>query len=256
VSRWGQLAAGAVAASVWSLAGCGGGDPAMGDGDFMTVQSPDDQTGGYVQASVAAGMGTVRATVYDGTGRTELGSFVAEAPGAALSFYWTSGPGQQTRVALRDEGGASYPYELTWNYTPVADVYEPNDAMDKAAAMPDGGQMSAYLFAGRQDAGSDPTAYDDYYRFTAQPGALSIRLDDVPTDLAARLFLFRADGSEVARVSSGMRGSALALNAPAVTEAAELIVRVGLWAEAPPATGAGADLPPSFTQPYRLTVTQ
>jgi len=228
----------------------------VADGDFMTVQSPDDQTGGYVQASVAPGMGTVRATVYDGTGRTELGSFVADAPGAALSFYWASAPGQQTRIALRDEGGASYPYELTWNYTQVTDAYEPNDAMDKAAPMPDGGQMSAYLFAGRHDATNDPAAYDDYYRFTAPPGALSIRLDDVPADLAARLFLFRTDGSEVARVSSGLRGGALALNAPAVTEAADFIVRVGLWAEAPPAVGAGTELPPSFTQAYRLTVSQ
>ena len=91
-----------------------------------------------------------------------------------------------------------------------------------AAPMPDGGQMSAYLFAGRHDAANDPAAYDDYYRFTAQPGALSIRLDDVPADVAARLFLFRTDGSEVARVSTGLRGGALAMNAPAVTQAAEL----------------------------------
>ena len=63
--------------------------------------------------------------------------------------------------------------------------------MDAAAPMPEGGQMSAYLFAGRHDAANDPAAYDDYFRFTAQPGALSIRLDDVPADMAARLFLFR-----------------------------------------------------------------
>ena len=254
MSCWTQLAA--CAAAILALAGCGGGDPSVADGDFVTVQSPDGLTGGYLQATVAPGMGTVRATIYDGTGQTEVASFVADAPGAALSFYWASAPGQQTRIALRDEGGAPYTYELTSNYTPVADPYEPNDVMAAAALMPEGGQMSAYLFAGRPDAANDPAAYDDHFRFTAQPGALSIRLDDVPADLAARLFLFRTDGSEVARVSTGMRGGALAMSPPVVTDAAEFIVRVSLWAEAPAAVGVGTELPVNFTQPYRLTVSQ
>ena len=243
------------AAVLLSLAGCGGGSPAS-DGASMTFQAPDDSTGGYVLATVGPGMGTVRATIYDGSGGSELASFVADAPGAALSFWWTSAPGQTTRIALRDDGGADYKYELTPTYTPVADAYEPNDAVGAATPMPDGGQMSAFLFAGRRGGTNDPAAYDDYYRFTAQPGALSIRLDDVPADLAARLFLFRADGSEVARVSNGMRGAALALTPPAVTDATEFVVRVSLWDEAPAAAGAGAELPASFTQPYRLTVTQ
>jgi hypothetical protein len=250
VSGRAGLAAGA-AAAVLSLAGCGGGAPAAA-GDLMTIPSPEDGTGGYVLATVAPGMGTVRATIYDEAGQTELASFVADAPGAALSFWWTSAPGQQTRIALRDDGGAPYTYELTSNYTQVADTYEPNDVMAAAAPMPEGGQMSGYLFAGRHD----PAAFDDYYRFAAQPGALSIQLDDVPADLAARLFLFRADGSEVARVSNGMRGAALVLNPPAVTDAADFIVRVGLWDEAPAAAGAGTELPASFSQPYRLTVSQ
>ena len=70
------------------------------------------------------------------------------------------------------------------------------------------------------------------------------------------MFLFRADGSEVARVSNGMRGAALVLTPPALTDAAELVVRVSLWDEAPDVAGAGTAVPASFTQPYRLTVTQ
>jgi len=198
-------------------------------------------------------MGTVRATIYDAAGNTQLASFVADAPGSGLSFWWSSAPAQTTRIALRDDAGASYTYDLTTTYTQVADAFEPNDAMDSAAPMPDGGQMSAFLFSGK----TDPAAYDDYYRFTAQPGPLSIRLDNVPADLAARLFLLRAaDGSEVARVSNGMRGMALSMTAPAVTDAADFVVRVALWDEAPPAAGAGSEVPASFTQPYQLTVSQ
>ena len=247
---------GTLAAAILSLASCGNSS-SPGAADSTPVETPDDQTGGYVLATVAPAGGTVRATLYDASGQIPIASFVADAPGAALSFWWTSAPGQTTRIALRDDAGGSYPYALTPSYMQVADTFEPNDAMDAAAPLPDAGQMTAFLFAGRRDGTNDPAAWEDYYRFTAQPGALSIRLDDVPADLAARLFLFRAaDGSEVARVSNGMRGAALSLAAPPVTDAADFVVRVSLWDEAPPTAGAGMDLPASFTQPYRLTVSQ
>jgi hypothetical protein len=245
-----------MAAALLLVAGCGGGDP-VAPGDSQMIQSPDDETGGYIMATVAPGMGNVRATIYDGSGQTELASFLTDTPGVSLSFWWTSGSSQFTRIALRDaDTGAPVTNELTWNYTQVADAFEPNDAMDTAAPMPDGGQMTAFLFAGRHGTSNDPAAYDDNYRFTAQPGALSIRMDDVPADVAARMFLLRTDGTEVARVSNGMRGVALVMNPPALTDAAELVVRVSLWDEAPPAWGAGTALPTSFTQPYRLTVSQ
>ena len=143
---------------------------ASGDTDYLSIQSPDDATGGYVRRRSVEASGTVRVTVYDDTGKTEIGSVVADAPGAPVSFYWASGAAQKTRIAVRDEagGGAAYTYQLTTSYTAIADPFEPNDTMDTAAWVPDGGQMSAYLFAG---AGNDATAYDDYYRFAAQPGA-------------------------------------------------------------------------------------
>jgi len=227
------------------------------DTDYLSIQSPGDAAGGYVQATIGEVSGTVRVTIYDDTGKTELGSFVADAPGAPLSFYWASAAGQQTRIAVKDEaGGTPYSYQLTTSYTAVPDPFEPNDAMTAAALVPDGGQMSAYLFAGRHDAANDPTAYDDYYRFEAQPGAVAIRLDDVPSNLAARVFVFRTDGSEVARVSSGLRGGALIVNPPTVVTAEEFIVRVSVWDNPPAGVGAGTDLPASFTQAYKLTVSQ
>jgi len=242
-----------VAAVLLSLSACG--TNSSGGADATPFQSPDDHTGGYIVATVPAGMGTPRATIYDASG-AQLGSFVADAPGAALSVWWTTAPNQTTKIAVRDDAGSDTKYDLTPNYTQVADTFEPNDAMDAATPMPADGQMSAFLFAGQRSGKNDPATYDDYFRFTAQPGALSIHLDDVPTDLAARLFLLRADGSEVARVASGLRGAPLALDPPALTDAAEFVVRVSLWDEAPAAAGAGTEVPASFTQPYRLTVSQ
>jgi hypothetical protein len=53
-----------------------------------------------------------------------------------------------------------------------------------------------------------------------------------------------------------MRGMPLSMSVPALTDAADLVVRVSLWDETPPASSTGTDLPASFTQPYRLTVSQ
>ena len=248
----------ATATGILFLASCGA-SPSNDQSNVMPIQSPDDQTGGYVVAMVAPETGTasVHATLYDASGHTQLATFSADSAGAPLSFWWTSAPGQTTRVAITGDGGAPCTAcQLTTNYTQVADTFEPNDFMDAAALMPANGQMSAFLFAGRKDTTTDPASYDDFYRFTAQPGPLSINLDNIPADLAARMFLFRTDGTEVARVSNGMRGMALSITAPGLTDAAELTVRVSLWDEAPAAAGAGTDLPPSFTQPYRLTVSQ
>ena len=77
-----------------------------GDVDYLSIQSPDDATGGYVQATIGEASGTVRVTIYDEMrDRPSSGSFVADAAGAPLSFYWASGAGQQTRIAVTDEGG-------------------------------------------------------------------------------------------------------------------------------------------------------
>ena len=157
--------------------------------------------------------------------------------------------GQQTRIALRDDGGASTTYELTSSYTQVADPYEPNDGRDAAAPMPDGGQMSAFLFAGRRGGTNDPAAYDDYYRFTAQPGPLSIRLDDVPGDLAARLFLSartaaRSPASRTACVGPRWRSPAGGDGRDGLRRPRVAVGR------GPGGGGAGAEVPASFTQPY------
>ena len=75
----------ALTAALLSFAACGSTSPG-GASDAQPIQSPDDSTGGYFIATVAPGMGTPRATLYDSTGNTELASFVADSAGAGLSF--------------------------------------------------------------------------------------------------------------------------------------------------------------------------
>jgi hypothetical protein len=230
---------------------------AAGDADHFALRAPDDRAGGYIQGSITGAAGVVRVTVYDQAGGTELASFVAPGPEAPVTFFLAVSPSADARIAVRDAGGAAspYPYQLATAYTPLADPYEPNESRETAAEIGPGDSM-AYLFAVRRDAGDDPIAYDDWYYFEATADTVSIRMQDVPTDVAARLFLHRADGSEVARVASGIVGGALTMRPPLPLEAGMYFLRVSPWAGAPAAMGEGAAMPDHFTRPYRLTLEQ
>ncbi len=226
------------------------------DVDHFLVGAPGDQTGGIVRATIDnVGAGTVRVAVYDAAGGKELGAFVADAPGAPVSFFFAISPGGGARIAVTDAGGATspYSYDLTSSYAPVPDSFEPNDAQQAAAPMTAGTSLEGYLFAGT---GEPSAAYDDYYRFPATAGSVKVSLEDLPTDIAARVFLLTADGSELARVSTGQKGGVLAMQPPMPLATADYVIHVSLWADAPVSFGQGEAMPEHFTRPYRLTVTQ
>jgi len=229
-----------------------------GDIDHLRVAAPADGTAGYVQLMVADAAGAIRLTIYDASGSHELGSFAGDGAGLGGTFFWAVDAGQESHVSIRDDAGTAtaYAYRVTSTYAPVADAFEPNDSMDVAAAMSLGIPMQAFIFAGEQGAADNPAAYDDFYRFSAAAEIATIKLDDVPADLAAKVFLLRADGSEVARVSSGQRGGALSLVTPMPLGQADHFIRVALWADPPASIGAGTSLPAHFTQPYTLSVMQ
>ena len=172
------------------------------DVDFLSLRRRTTRLAATCRGPSPA-MGTVRATIYDGAGQAELDVVRRRCSGRGATFYWASGSSQETRIAhpRRRGGGAPYTYQLTPAYTPVDDAYEPNDAMD-AARRCRTGDRCLRICSRPARCRRTSAAYDDYYRFTAQPGALSIRLDDVPADVAARCSCFGTDGSEVARVST------------------------------------------------------
>jgi hypothetical protein len=223
------------------------------DVDHILIGPAHDGTGGIVRATLV-GAGAARVVVYDAAGPRELATFSADAPGAALTFFVAISAARVAHIAVTSDGGTSSPfaYDLTSEYQPVPDTFEPNDTHPAAAAMTAGTPVRGYLFAG---AGEPAAAFDDYYRFSAVGDSVKISLEDVPADLSARLILLRADGTEVARASRFGRAGALALET-APLDPADYLVRIALSAEAPGSSGRGDILPEHFTQPYQLTVTQ
>ena len=237
------------------VAGCMG---AKADVRVYHVSAPGDGVGGYLHASVSgAGAAAVRLTAYDGKGTAELARFESEGPGAAATFFLAVAPGQDYRVAVANDGAFAepYTYTLATTYTPVPDSSEPNDTLGAATPLTVGAPLQAYLFAGRHGAEDDPAAYDDYYRFSAV-GSVTIRIEDVPSDVAPRLTLYGSDGNEAARVATGIRGGTLVLKALMLPGPGDPVVRVAPWSDAPQSMGRGPAMPDHFTRPYKLTVTQ
>jgi hypothetical protein len=229
--------------------------------DFYAFDAPGDAAGGYVQLQVdAAGAGKLRAIVYGDDAGAELGRATAADAATPLDLVVAVAPGARYRLAVEDDSGAvaaPYAYRLGSRFAPVPDAFEPNDAPDSAALIGVGTPVDAFLFAGPRAAAEPLATLDDNYR-VAMTGdqMITVRLEALPANVAARLFLFAPDGSETARVASGHRGEMLVMQPPLPAVWGDYIVRVSLWADPPPAVTAGTTPPPSFTQPYRLLVTQ
>lgn len=238
--------------------------PTMGclgstDVDHIRIAAPADPAGGYVEARVTdVGGGTVRVRVLDAAGTAEVGSAVATAPGAPVTVFVAVAPGQDARIALVDESGNAtpYAYTLTATYHPVPDMFEPNDAKESATGMAAGSTIDAYLFSGKRGEEASFESFNDYYRFTPTSGMVTVKMENVPSDVAARLFLYGPDGVEVARVSSGLKGGALTMQPPVSLAPAEHILLVTVWTDMPVSYGAGDAVPEHFVKPYRLTVMQ
>jgi hypothetical protein len=231
---------------------------ANGEPDVYLFQLEDGAEAGYLSFQLdGEALGQPAATLYGTDGDTVFGTVADGQSGAPMAFAVAAAPGAAYRLAIADAGGAGpYDYRLTATFTPVPDMYEPNDTAGQAAAITVGTPIQAYLFAGASAPNANLAAYDDYYRVPLAGGMVTVRLEDVPADLAPRIFIYSPDGSELGRVVTGHKGEPLTLQLPMSITDGEHVVRVTLWTETPATMSAATALPDHFVHPYRLTVTQ
>ena len=227
--------------------------------DFFALEVDESSGAGYLQFQIdGEPTGQLGATLYADSADSELGHVAAEGAGVGLGVLVAVSPAVRYRLAVGDESGASTPfsYRLTGNFTAVADRFEPNDSRAAAAPITAGVPVDAFLFGGAATmAGVAP--YDDYFRVSLQAGmTVAVRIENVPADLAARLFIYDGTGSEIGRVTSGHPGESLTLRPPTLPAGGEHTVAVGVWPAAPEAMYAGTTPPVHFTSPYRLLVSQ
>jgi hypothetical protein len=230
---------------------------AGGEPDVYAFQL-DGAEAGYLSFQLDGdGLGQPTATLYGADGDTVFGKLTDGDSGAPMAFVVAASPGVGYRLAIADAAAAGpYGYQLTASFTAVPDMYEPNDEMAQAAAITVGTPIQAYLFAGASAMNGKLEAFDDYYRVPLAAGAVTVRLEEVPADLAPRIFIYSPAGAELGRVVTGHKGEALTLQLPTAVTDGDHTVRVTLWTETPASMSAATALPDHFVHPYRLTVTQ
>jgi hypothetical protein len=196
--------------------------------------------------------------LFGADGQVAFGSVTAAASGTPMAFAVAVAPGVTYQLSIADDGMAAkaYGYDLTATFTPVPDAFEPNDDIEDAAPIAAGVPVDAYLFAGASAADTNLEAYDDYYRVPLAGGqTVTVHLDNVPADIAPRIFIYDPTGAELGRVVNGHKGTPLTLQLGTPIAGGDYVVRVALWTETPATMSVGA-LPDHFIHPYRLTVAQ
>ncbi len=108
----------------------------------------------------------MRVVVYDAAGPRELATFSTGAPGAALGFFVAISAARVAHIAVTGDGGTPAPstYDLTSEYQPVPDPFEPNDIHPAAGPMTAGTPVWGYLFAGAETARGKKTVRERWPR--------------------------------------------------------------------------------------------
>jgi len=228
------------------------------DHDFYELSVPSDPAGGFVTLVLGnVGEGTISARVYAVSDSGQVTSQFTTTRGQTLNAFFAAAAGHKYRIEVADFTGWSVPYryDLTASYTRADDAFEPNDTRAVAKPITLDAAVRASLFAGFTSGDAIAAAlYSDWYAVMLTAARVTVRLEDVPTNIAPEVQLFDASG-EVDRGTNPTRGGSVVLGTAATTAGPHL-VRVGVFAGPPEAEGKGALLPDHFTRRYRLTVTQ
>src|SRR6185436_6119746 len=152
-------------------------------------------------------------------------------------------------------------YTIKATYTKVNDAYEPNDNRSAARPVTLGTPISALSFAGFvtghagfNDGRFGPLPTADWYKVEAATGMLKVTVDNAASDVRIWLFAYDGLGTERGRADSVTAGAGASVMVPAM--AGPYYIQIQAGEQGPASAGRGLTLPPSFSTPYTLTVTQ
>ncbi len=231
--------------------------PTSQDVDLFRATAPaSDLGGGYYEGSLSS-VNALSLEVYPGADLSASNRLLAASTGRGdrTYFYWPGAPGQTYTLRLNTASRSWCAYDLDIAYHKVDDAFEVNDTIDQATPIAVGSPVDAFFFAGKRP-GTPPINYEDWYSFQLHPGLATIRID-VPADIAAGVKVIGPSGSGPERyVFNSSPGEDYLLAGFTVMTSGTYRVRLTYV----PAPGGVAIVrgmvPPSFTTPYRLLVTQ
>ena len=233
------------------------------DIDFFSLTAPaGDLGGGYFEASLTnVGQMWADLKIYTASDNSEIVHGYATSDGGSLYFYWAAAPGQTYRIAVASFSAFKAPsrYTLKVTYTKVDDTFEPNDTRDTAKPITLGATAQPFIFAGYKAKQVDAAAYQDWFSVTLAAGMVTVKVEDVPTDIRPDVHLYKPDGTEVndARAYNTTAGGSV-MGKSTLTDAGSYKVMVEVFSVLPETgkTTMPGVVPDSFKRPYKLTVTQ
>jgi hypothetical protein len=237
------------------------------DVDFYELTAPmADVAGGYYQAGLtdvgADGMLDVKVYTASDNSAVVENTYTIDK-GGSLFFYWAAAPGQKYRIAVSNfvAAGKPFKYTLKATYNKVNDTFEPNDTPETAKPLTLATPVMGYLYTGFKAKDIDAKEYEDWFSFTLAAGMVSIKLENVPTNIAGQVKLRDPTGSEVFLMPAGynttMGGSVIATGMIMAAGAHKLVVNPCVMQGDEGGKAMNATMiPDNFTRAYKLTVSQ
>jgi hypothetical protein len=233
------------------------------DVDFYEMTAPaGDMAGGYYQASITnVGDGNVDAKVYSASDNSLVLQFnYTVDSGASLYFYWAAAPGQKYRVSVTPFAAWQKPFKYTFkaSYQKVNDAFEPNDSREMAKPLTLGTPVMPFFFTGFKSGMIAPAEYQDWFSFTLAAGMVTIKVENVPTNVRPQIKLLDPSGAEVNLPMAYNNTEGGSLNVSAMVTAAGMYrLVVDIFSVLPDAAAPKMMMvPDNFTRPYSLTVSQ
>ena len=147
--------------------------------------------------------------IKNSAGSTVASNADAQA-GQPISIMIDANPGETYYVSVNPQNRFQTSESLyTLSITTTPDPTEPNDTFDLATVWNyTAGPIQGYF----AEAVSGPA---DYYRFTAPPGtspvAMTVQLEDVPANVAPRMFIYNSQFNPVKSKTNAGKGDSISL---------------------------------------------
>jgi hypothetical protein len=231
------------------------------DSDFYLLTAPADPAGGYYQVSITeVGDFAPYLAAYSVSDNGMIDYVYASSNGQNLHAFLAAAPGERYRLEVKSFAGlggqAPARYRLAITYTRMEDAHEPNDTRETARPIALGSAITAFMFDGHRKASLRTDDVQDWYVVMNTSGTLTMKVENVPANLGAYIEMVDSTGRHEFAFSP-TDGANAALTRP-VTPGP---VRLGVKPFAVAPDGFGKQdlpgvLPPAYTRPYTLTVTQ
>ena len=235
---------------------------AQKDVDYYEIAAPADPGGGYFEFSVTdVGPIDVDIVVFSASDKGQLAELYADSEGQDFHGFLAAAAGEKYWLAVSAFAGANNgpaKYTLKVNFTKVADTFEPNDTKDTAKPVTLGTPITAFMHQGYKGGSITVDDIVDWYTTTAPAGDVTVKVEMVPADLEADIFISDSTG-KMERGYSPNEGANAMVTLHGVT-AGPIYVKVQPFFVSTPEFIARlkgtAMVPDHFTHPYKLTISQ